>query len=206
MSYNFWHCRQIKAGIAVSVLLCVNYRISGYFNYSLAQWSVYYHVSLQQHLWRIFCLCSLCWKQYFVSSQGGIYFFQWTDMVSLSGLSKNSRVYQYFLKYMHFVLMNYCFEIGYMLFHMMCQRFIKYPTIWWSIVLECKKTHNFTHGCTFTAYRMANSLCLTITEILQISVTCYFHPEKYLGVFEYCSSIHSKYIPKRRPMVITSSI
>ena len=104
-----------------------------------------------------------------------------------------------------FVLMNYCFEMIYMLFHMMCQRFIKYPTIW-SIVLECKKTHNFTHGCTFTAYRMANSLCLTITETLQISVTCYFHPEKYLGVFEYCSSIHSKYIPKRRTMVITSSI
>ena len=37
-----------------------------------------------------------------------------------------------------FVLMNYCFEMIYMLFHMMCQRFIKYPTIW-SIMLECKK-------------------------------------------------------------------
>ena len=69
-----------------------------------------------------------------------------------------------------------------------------------------KKTHNLTHGCTFTAYRMAKSLYLTITEILQISVTCYSYPEKYLGVFEYCSSIYIKYIPKRRPMVITCSI
>ena len=48
-----------------------------------------------------------------------------------------------------FVLMNYCFEMIYMLFHMMCQRFIKYPTIW-SIMLECKKkkkktTHTTSH-------------------------------------------------------------
>lgn len=129
-------------------------------------------------------------------------FFQWMCLLLfINWIIKQSK--SFVTSFWHFYLL--CNE--WLLWYDLCAKF---PVLCPSYqvlhdVTRCvgmHETSSFTHRCAFTACRMAVSLCLTTTGILIYSIpSLWFLNGKVFGGV--CCV--TKYIPKRRPIIMTSS-